>query len=88
MNKLIGLLQSERPAHPETMYDIGYNNGLTMAIAIVGKREWKEVVHAHWVWDPKRSPDPWCSACVTSSCTKHLYCHHCGAKMDGRKADV
>jgi hypothetical protein len=50
--------------------------------------EAEPVVHAHWVWDPKRSPDPWCSACVTTACTKHLYCHHCGAKMDGRKTDV
>ena len=44
MNKLVELLESERPAYPETPYDIGYNNGLTMAIAIVGKLELEEVV--------------------------------------------
>lgn len=37
MTELIKALDAERPAHPETAYDIGYNNGLTMAIAIAMK---------------------------------------------------
>lgn len=32
--RLIEALDAERPAHPETPYDIGYNNGLTMAMSI------------------------------------------------------
>lgn len=46
------------------------------------------VVHAHWVTDPKNRPHPWCSACVTTSYTKHLYCPHCGAHMDEEVADA
>lgn len=33
--KLMQALDAERPVCPETQYDIGYNNGLTMAMAIV-----------------------------------------------------
>lgn len=39
MTELIKALDAERPARPETAYDIGYNNGLTMAIAIAMKPE-------------------------------------------------
>ncbi len=35
IEKLMQALDAERPALPETQYDIGYNNGLTMAMAIV-----------------------------------------------------
>jgi hypothetical protein len=55
MSKLVELLESERPAYPETPYDVGYNNGLTMAIAIVGKqKDLENVVRCkdckHYVW--------------------------------------
>ena len=35
--KMLQEIDAERPAYPETHYDIGYNNGLTMALAIVRK---------------------------------------------------
>lgn len=34
---LMQALDAERPVCPETQYAIGYNNGLTMAMAIVRK---------------------------------------------------
>lgn len=37
LEKLMQALDAERPARPESQYDIGYNNGLTMAMAIVRK---------------------------------------------------
>lgn len=53
----------------------------------------KPVIHAYWVDDPaykeprKNGKYPYCSSCVTTACTKHIYCPHCGAKMDGKKPD-
>lgn len=41
--RLIDALDTERPAHPKTHYDMGYNNGLTMAIAIAQKMGAMEV---------------------------------------------
>ena len=35
--KMLQEIDAERPAYPETHYDIGYNNGLTMALVIVRK---------------------------------------------------
>lgn len=49
------------------------------------------LVHAYWIDDPnyteprKNGKYPYCSACLTTACTKHIYCPHCGAKMDGKK---
>jgi hypothetical protein len=37
MIELIKAIDAERPARPETDYDIGYNNGLRMAIVIAYK---------------------------------------------------
>ena len=39
MNKLFKLFDAKKPAHPKTDYDIGYNNGLTMAQAILLNNE-------------------------------------------------
>ena len=41
---LLGAIDAERPAHPETHYDIGYNNGLTMAEAIALRMDVESVV--------------------------------------------
>lgn len=52
------------------------------------------LVHAYWIDDPnyteprKNSKYPYCSECVTTACTKHIYCPHCGAKMDGKATDT
>lgn len=35
MKKLIKEIDAERPAMPENDYEKGYNNGLTMAIAVI-----------------------------------------------------
>ena len=43
-NHLIIAIDAERPAHPETHYDIGYNNGLTMAVAIAVRMDGVDVV--------------------------------------------
>lgn len=43
-NRLIAALNAERPACPESQYDIGYNNGLTTAIAIAMKMDPTDVV--------------------------------------------
>ena len=43
-NRLITAIDAERPAHPETQYDTGYNNGLTMAIAIAVRLNARDVV--------------------------------------------
>ena len=42
--RLVDALNAERPSCPETQYDVGYNNGLTMAVAIVRKLDAVEVV--------------------------------------------
>lgn len=64
--RLIDALDAERPANPETQYDIGYNNGLTMAIAIVAKTDAVEVVRcrdckhqdAMYCWRPQEDHNP------------------------------
>lgn len=88
MNKLVELLESERPVYPETMYDIGYNNGLTMAIAIAGKLELEEVVHARWAFEDLDQIAPGCSRRGMQSIMRYPRCPHCGAHMDGGKEDV
>lgn len=53
--------------------------------------EGERVKSAFWVDDPnckeprKHSMYPYCSACLTTAFTKHIYCPHCGAKMDAKK---
>ena len=37
--KLIRAIEAERVEHPESNYDVGYNNGLTMAKAIILKMD-------------------------------------------------
>lgn len=83
MNRLVELLESERPAYPETPYDIGYNNGLTMAIAIAGKLELEEVVHGRWITRNK-GQNNWCecSECNTVGSPFWKRCPVCEAKMD------
>ena len=46
--------------------------------------ESKPVVYAHWVEDPKNRSHIWCSNCITTTCTQHIYCPHCGATMRWR----
>lgn len=43
-NKLFEAIEQERPYCPDNDYDIGYNNGLVMAQAIVLERDVVEVV--------------------------------------------
>lgn len=49
LKSFIDALDKERPVYPETPYDIGFNNGLTMAIAILLKLlvPCKECKHYH-----------------------------------------
>jgi hypothetical protein len=61
MNKLFELLEAERPIIPDSNadYDIGYNNGLVMAQAIVLKFQCKNCQYSepckpyNKVWCPK-----------------------------------
>ena len=58
--KLIDALDVERPAHPETQYDIGYNNGLTMAIGIatnIDRLIANGVTVQEWISVKDRLPD-------------------------------
>lgn len=71
-------------------YDIGYNNGLTMAKAIAMKAptiEAEPVRHGDWVKYPHGS-GIYCSECHKKRRYKDIhdeYCPNCGAKMDGGK---
>ena len=57
IEKLMQELDAERPAHPETQYDIGYNNGLTMAMAIARKLAKDTNVPSKWVAVTERLPE-------------------------------
>lgn len=58
---LIEAIDKERPAHPETQYDIGYNNGLTMAQAICLRMDAVPVVRCkdckHWAYTANGAGD-------------------------------
>ena len=56
IEKLIQALDAERPALPETQYDIGYNNGLTMAMAIARKFAKDNNVPSKWIPVTERLP--------------------------------
>ena len=86
--RLIDAIEEEMPYCPDTDYEIGYQNGLTMAKAIALKLDAVEVVHGRWVLKETmiRSPfakNAYCSECYEETSYTHNYCPNCGAKMDG-----
>ena len=86
MNKLVELLEAEKPTIPDTNadYDIGYNNGLVMAQAIVLEHDAVPVVRckdckhykpqsksAHW-----NSTTPYCCRCTTVKVSTDDFCSY------------
>ena len=79
----------------DSEYDIGYNNGLTMAKAIAMKAptiEAEPVRHGEWyLLDECSNAGVYCSVCgkkvykekYANQKLKSPYCPNCGTKMDG-----
>ena len=89
MTRLIRAIDAERPVHPESHYDIGYNNGLTMAKAIIMKMDAAPKSHGLWEWNKEGwwqcsecgcGPAPWESD-PYNEFGLPPFCHACGAEM-------
>ena len=88
--RLIDAIEAEMPYCPDTDYEIGYQNGLSMAKAIVIKFDAAPVVHGRW--KETLVPDGYvqkasrlrkqCSVCGWTNACRYNYCPNCGAKMD------
>ena len=78
----------------KSLYECGYNNGLTMAYALLLKAPAADVVEVrHGRWEriiPTKSAAKWstkvsCSQCHRQGYERYNYCPHCGCKMDKEK---
>ena len=71
----------------DSEYDIGYNNGLTMAKAIAMKAptvDAEPVRHGRWMkFNDEFSKCSLCNYPIYTAWNKTNYCPNCGAKMRG-----
>ena len=76
---------------PESEYEIGYNNGLTMAYSLVLAAptiEAEPVKHGRWLYSSIETPVfRVCDQCAAAFVTgrnqgEYNYCPSCGAKME------
>lgn len=74
-------------------YEIGYHNGLSMAMAMVltaPAADVAPVVHGRWIHDINNLYG--CSECLGRETMSHKklkpYCPNCGARMDGEYVDL